>query len=159
MNSIRLKFRTIFRWFHIYYRIASLKELQISLGQPLINGRVGGDEEKNMADDGTGRQSHGFDFWIRFLADSFRNLSWLIQDDTNMKLFQNCAAKIKTQIAWLKTRKCHPWLHNPSTSMSLWEMSSFYFSIFELLNKRWFNFQNMSTTSNDINIVLNIMSL
>ena len=54
-TRIKFNFRTIFRLFHIYYRIASLKELQISLGQPLINGRVGGDEEKNMADDGTTR--------------------------------------------------------------------------------------------------------
>ena len=75
----------------------------------------------------TGRQSHGFDFclWIRFLifwANSFGNFSWLIQDDdTNKKLFQDCAAKMKTQIAWLKTSKCHPWFHMPSTSMSLWE--------------------------------------
>jgi hypothetical protein len=47
-----------------------------------------------------------------FWANSFGNFSWLIQDDdTNKKLFQDCAAKMKTQIAWLKTRKCHPWFH------------------------------------------------
>ena len=98
-------------------------------------------------------------FAFAFLADWFSNVSWLIQDDKNKKLFQDCAAKIKTQIAWLKTSKCHPWLHNPSTSMSLWEMSSFYFSIFELLNKRWFNFQKMSITSMEVNILLNVVTL
>jgi hypothetical protein len=102
-----------------------------------------------MADDGTTES------WIRFLADSFSNLSWLIQDDKNKKLFQDCAAKIKTQIAWLKTSKCHPWfqyfichprqcLYGKDYGM-VREMSSFYLSIFELLNKRWFNFQKMST--------------
>ena len=107
-TRIKFNFRTIFRLFHIYYRIASLKELQISLGQPQSMGGLGGDEEKNMADNGTTRVMDSI-FGFGFLADSFNNFSWLIQDDKNKKLFQDCALN-ETQMAWLKTSKCHPWL-------------------------------------------------
>ena len=61
-------------------------------------GGLGAMKKKNMADDGTTRVT--FRFWPIQLADLFSNLSWLIQDDTNLKLFQDCA-KLKSALLWL----------------------------------------------------------
>jgi hypothetical protein len=95
-----------------------------------------------------------FRFWPIQLADLFSNLSWLIQDDTNLKLFQDCA-KLKSALLWLDSpitwesthylRGIVLWRLYRKT-MSLYrmcarEMASFYFSIFEPFNERWFHFQ------------------
>jgi hypothetical protein len=64
-TRIKFNFRTIFRLFHIYYRIASLKELQISLGQPQFMGGLGAMKKKTWRT--TGRQES----WIRFLDSDF----------------------------------------------------------------------------------------
>ena len=98
-----------------------------------------------------GRQDDsGFDFWpihLAILADS-------IQYDKNKKLFQDCALN-ETQMAWLKTSKCHPWFdfHMPipcqptilvaygggNVSAYRLKTRSFDFSIFWFLNLNFIN--------------------
>ena len=152
LNAIKLNFRTIFSSFHVDIVLHQWMNCKFHWVNP--NSWEGWGRWRKKTWRTTGRQESWIQFWPIQLADLFSNLSWLIQDDTNLKLFQDCA-KLKSALLWLDSpitwesthylRGIVLWRLYRKT-MSLYrmcarEMASFYFSIFEPFNERWFHFQ------------------